>query len=241
MRRAGQTPHGARPNREGIRRKLEACRLGAPQPPGRSLELRSNAWPRGMTVPSQDGQNSAYRSGCHKLCSGERSLGFARDFGSGLPLRSRPLSASTYRSGCHLYRLLGILRFAQDFGSALPLRSRPLSASTYEISIYFLLSDPGFFLMSLSSLDRGHPEMSKSVLGRFWRPAHASLLRFWNDSRVAWGWCQRWPSQCVYDEKRWVGVGCNGRGRHDGGRQEVEIPALCLRKTQTQGRGTLRS
>jgi hypothetical protein len=131
MRRAGQTPHGARPNREGAWLRSSACRLGAPQPPGRSLEPRSNAWPRGMTVPSQDGQNSAYRSGCHKLCSGERSLGFARDFGSGLPLLSRPLSASTYRSGCHLYRLLGILRFAQDFGSALPLRSRPLSASTY--------------------------------------------------------------------------------------------------------------
>ena len=42
-----------------------ACRLGAPQPPGRSLEPRSNARPRGMTVPSQGGQNSAYRSGCH--------------------------------------------------------------------------------------------------------------------------------------------------------------------------------
>ena len=54
MRRAGQTPHGARPNREGFPGKLRfrrrACRLGAPQPPGRSLEPRSNAWPRGMTV-----------------------------------------------------------------------------------------------------------------------------------------------------------------------------------------------
>ena len=55
MRRAGQTPHGARPNREGFPGKPsgfagEACRLGAPQPPGRSLEPRSNAWPRGMTV-----------------------------------------------------------------------------------------------------------------------------------------------------------------------------------------------
>src|SRR5882724_4112260 len=70
MRRARQTPHGARPNREGAEASaLGACRLGAPQPPGRSLEPRSNARPRGMTVPLEQsgGQNSAYRSGCHKL------------------------------------------------------------------------------------------------------------------------------------------------------------------------------
>src|SRR5271169_2614967 len=72
MRRAGQTPHGARPNREEVhgqafRLRPDACRLGAPQPPGRSLEPRSNAWPRGMTVLPQGRQNSAYRSGCHKL------------------------------------------------------------------------------------------------------------------------------------------------------------------------------
>jgi hypothetical protein len=30
-------------------------------------------------------------------------LRFAQDFGCGLPLRSRPHSASTYRSGCHCY------------------------------------------------------------------------------------------------------------------------------------------
>jgi hypothetical protein len=48
---------------------LGACRLGASQPPGRSLEPRSNVRPRGMTVPPEQsgGQNSAYRSGCHKL------------------------------------------------------------------------------------------------------------------------------------------------------------------------------
>src|SRR5208337_902105 len=51
MRRAGRTPHGARPNREEVRFRPDACRLGAPQPPGRSLEPRSNAWPRGMIVP----------------------------------------------------------------------------------------------------------------------------------------------------------------------------------------------
>src|SRR5258708_38297694 len=54
MRRAWQTPHGARPNREGFPASLracwDACRLGAPQPPGRSLEPPSNARPRGMTV-----------------------------------------------------------------------------------------------------------------------------------------------------------------------------------------------
>ena len=67
MQRAGQTPHGARPNREGTRLRPGACRLGAPQPPGRSLEPRSNARPRGMAVPQQCGQNSAYRPSCHKL------------------------------------------------------------------------------------------------------------------------------------------------------------------------------
>src|SRR5450432_3277960 len=30
MRRAGQTPHGARPNREEARLRPDACRLGAP-------------------------------------------------------------------------------------------------------------------------------------------------------------------------------------------------------------------
>src|SRR5207253_10322950 len=69
MWRAGQTPHGARPNREGPRVRLRTCRLGASQPPGRSLEPHSNARPRGMTVLlEQSGrQNSAYRSGCHNL------------------------------------------------------------------------------------------------------------------------------------------------------------------------------
>jgi hypothetical protein len=38
------------------------------KPSGRSLEPRSNARPRGMAVPQAQscGQNSAYRSGCHK-------------------------------------------------------------------------------------------------------------------------------------------------------------------------------
>ena len=70
MQRAGQTTHGARPNRE------EAWDFGfghvparCVKPSGRSLEPRSNAWPRGMAVPPEQsgGQNSAYRSGCHKL------------------------------------------------------------------------------------------------------------------------------------------------------------------------------
>jgi hypothetical protein len=39
------------------------------KPSGRSLEPRSDARPRGMTVPREQsrGQNSAYRSGCHKV------------------------------------------------------------------------------------------------------------------------------------------------------------------------------
>jgi hypothetical protein len=44
-----------------------ACLLDAPQTPGRSLERRSNASPRGMIVPGPQGrgQNSAYRSACY--------------------------------------------------------------------------------------------------------------------------------------------------------------------------------
>ena len=70
MQRAGQTPHGARPNREEVRglgrgHVLTRC----VKPSGRSLEPRSDARPRGMAVPREQscGQNSAYRSGCHKL------------------------------------------------------------------------------------------------------------------------------------------------------------------------------
>src|SRR5581483_1679508 len=41
------------------------------KPPGRSLEPRSDAEPRGMAVPQHSccGQNSAYRSGCHRFNS----------------------------------------------------------------------------------------------------------------------------------------------------------------------------
>src|SRR6201987_2226036 len=88
MLRAGQTPHGARPNREeGFGFGRNTCRLGASQPPGRSLEPCSNARPRGMTVPPQGGQNSAYRSGCHNLpcflptCEFFRMTTWPMDFG----------------------------------------------------------------------------------------------------------------------------------------------------------------
>jgi hypothetical protein len=75
MSRAGQTPHGARPNRKGVRGfgSSESGRGHVParcvQPSGRSLEPRSDARPRGMAVQREQsrGQNSAYRSGCHKL------------------------------------------------------------------------------------------------------------------------------------------------------------------------------
>ena len=76
MRRAWQTPHGARPNREeagdfGLRHVPARC----VKPPGRSLEPSSNAGPRGMTVlPEQSGrQNSAYRFGCF-LYNGLRGM-----------------------------------------------------------------------------------------------------------------------------------------------------------------------
>ena len=70
MQRAGQTPHGARPNRE------EVWDFGSGhvparcvKPSGRSLEPRSDARPRGMAVQREQsrGQNSAYRSGCQQI------------------------------------------------------------------------------------------------------------------------------------------------------------------------------
>src|SRR5579864_800873 len=141
MQRAWQTPHGARPNREGAWFRLGACRLGALAPPGRSLEPRSNAWPRGMAVLRYVGwsqlsgsrlsfpcrQNSAYRSGCHAIFLG--SFDFAQDFGSGLPLRSCPANRRNLQVRLPRY-FLGSFDFAQDFGSGLPLRSCPLIAAT---------------------------------------------------------------------------------------------------------------
>src|SRR5208337_1192373 len=70
MQRAGQTTHGARPNREEVRSfGLEHVPARCVKPSGRSLEPRSNARPRGMAVPPEQsgGQNSAYRSGCHRF------------------------------------------------------------------------------------------------------------------------------------------------------------------------------
>src|SRR5581483_1576182 len=65
MLRAGQTPHGARPNREGSAACGGASQHGAPELPGRSLmSACSNAPPRGMIVVFGlrfGQQNSAYR------------------------------------------------------------------------------------------------------------------------------------------------------------------------------------
>jgi hypothetical protein len=69
MRRAGQTPHGARPNREGAsgspgmragsaRHNLRVGRLS------RAAMRGPEEWP--SRLEQSGGQNSAYRSGCHK-------------------------------------------------------------------------------------------------------------------------------------------------------------------------------
>src|SRR5207245_6000086 len=97
MQRAWQTPHGARPNRKGPGFAWETCRLGASQPPGRSLELRSNARPRGMTVPPQGGQNSAYRSGCHQLSSFQDLLLISQKI-------KGPATKKDYAQSAELYR-----------------------------------------------------------------------------------------------------------------------------------------
>ncbi|SRR5581483_2560775 len=50
MHEARQTPHGARPNREGVAPHGACAPARRAKPSGRSLEPCSNAWPRGMTV-----------------------------------------------------------------------------------------------------------------------------------------------------------------------------------------------
>src|SRR5436853_2388885 len=50
MHEARQTPHGARPNREGVAPQGACVPARRAKPPGRSLEPCSNEWPRGMTV-----------------------------------------------------------------------------------------------------------------------------------------------------------------------------------------------
>src|SRR5205809_7726648 len=50
MREARQTPHGARPNREGVAPQGACVPARRAKPSGRSLEPCSNEWPRGMTV-----------------------------------------------------------------------------------------------------------------------------------------------------------------------------------------------
>src|SRR5579864_6082031 len=65
MRDAWQTPHGARPNREGVgdgASRFQRVPARCAKPSGRSLEPFSNGRPRGMTVSGGNAvQNSAYR------------------------------------------------------------------------------------------------------------------------------------------------------------------------------------
>src|SRR5581483_1170860 len=93
MGRAGQTPHGARPNREEVPPETVGhVPARCVKPPGRSLEPGSDARPRGMAVLRQHcrGQNSAYRSGCHKPFSRTSSFILWIEFGSlGLDLYNR--------------------------------------------------------------------------------------------------------------------------------------------------------
>ena len=51
-------------SQSNLRHRRDTRWLGTSQPSGRSLEPLSNGRPRGMIVPPQGGQNSAYRSGC---------------------------------------------------------------------------------------------------------------------------------------------------------------------------------
>src|SRR5712671_55247 len=112
MLEAGQTPHGARPNREGIEdgaSRSQCVSARRAKLPGRSLEPFSNGRPRGMTVTAAmpyrirlTGPTSLVAPTIGNDCRGFQFCGdsagsfdFARDFGSGL---RRPLVASTYRS-----------------------------------------------------------------------------------------------------------------------------------------------
>ena len=99
MHGAGQTPHGARPNREGVgagASRTQRVPARRAKLPGRSLEPSSNGRPRGMTVTAV----TLYRirlTGPHPLwpsdsegseglhLSSQGSFGSAQDFGCRLP------------------------------------------------------------------------------------------------------------------------------------------------------------
>ena len=92
MQLAGQTPHGARPNREGAPACRDAHRLGAPQPPGRPLELRSNARPRGMAVLRVRGHRS-------RASARDRASHLQTEFGLQVRLPTFYLQVPRLRSG----------------------------------------------------------------------------------------------------------------------------------------------
>src|SRR5580765_5724475 len=105
MSRAGQTPHGARPNREEVRGfGCGHVPARCVEPSGRSLEPRSDARPRGMVVPQEQsrGQNSAYRSGCHKLLLYEKPFPAGGEASRTVEVRrevNSPMKAAVYVYG----------------------------------------------------------------------------------------------------------------------------------------------
>src|SRR5436305_4343737 len=97
MHEARQTPHGARPNREGVAPQGACASARRAKPSGRSLEPCSNAWPRGMTVTAATpykirltGLMFACRSSCSKECE-DLSIVIFQGQGRGVECRCRSL------------------------------------------------------------------------------------------------------------------------------------------------------
>src|SRR5258708_7152604 len=157
MRGAGQTPHGARPNREGILAEMPECVLArCAKLPGRSLEPSSDGGPRGMTVTAATSYKIRLtgpmslvapalgneRGGFQFSAVSAGSFDFAQDFGSGLHARLR----LNLQVRCHLWPLpsetsAGAFNLVRTpLGPSTSLRisaagSTPACASTYSSDV----------------------------------------------------------------------------------------------------------
>jgi hypothetical protein len=100
MRRAGQTPHGARPNREEVGLRLGTCWLGASNLRvgrlSRAVMRGPEEWPSCRSNPADRIRltGPAATKFLNRSFDSLRSLRIS-------PAGSRPQTGSTYRSGCH--------------------------------------------------------------------------------------------------------------------------------------------
>ena len=123
MRDAWQTPHGARPNREGMddgASRFPCVPARCAKLPGRSLEPISNDRPRGMTVSGGNAvQNSAYRFDITLRPLRSKTIVGAFNFSS--PRLDRFfLRASASPRCAFVFRITAMTRDVGDYGDFLP-------------------------------------------------------------------------------------------------------------------------